>query len=151
MHELILLRHAQAEAANPAIDDYARALTDAGRAQALAAAQRLRAEGDAPGLLLYSPARRTQDTALIVSGELGMAGTAVRSVPTLYLADTSTLRAIIGSHGATVRRLLVIGHNPDLSELGAQLSAAHEGGHLATGEYWRLALDAATWRSLAGA
>ncbi|HVN98482.1 MAG TPA: histidine phosphatase family protein, partial [Steroidobacteraceae bacterium] len=74
MHELILMRHAEALPAAIDAEDFARPLTEAGRAAAARAATAL-AGGHAVDRLLYSPARRTTETALIVADvlELGPA------------------------------------------------------------------------------
>jgi phosphohistidine phosphatase SixA len=148
MHELILLRHAQAETAAIGADDYTRELTEEGLRQARAAAQRIAGRHPLPELLLYSPAHRTAATTQIVAPVLGLAPAAVRAVPELYLATPAGLRSAIRAHGSGVERLLIVGHNPGLDELGAQLAEQYRGGHLATGASWRIELAPEAWQRL---
>jgi len=148
MHELILMRHAEALPAAIDAEDFARPLTEAGRAAAARAATAL-AGGHAVDRLLYSPARRTTETALIVADVLELGPARMRAVPEMYLATPQRLRAAIAQWHDGARVLLLIGHNPSVSELGAQLAPAHRHAHLQTAGYWRLPLDAAAWRTLA--
>jgi len=147
VHELILMRHAEALPAAIDAEDYARPLSEAGRGAAARAASLL-AGGAAIERLLYSPARRTSETALIVADVLSLAPAQMHAVPELYLATPQRVRASLAQwhHGARV--VLIIGHNPSISELGAELAPAHRRGHLQTAAYWRLPFDAAAWRSL---
>ena len=145
MRTLILLRHAAAE--SPGLDgqDYDRGLTPAGRAEAEAAGRRLAALNLQPQLLLTSPARRTRATTDIVARCLGLAAAGVREDATLYLAAVPALRAVIARTAAAVGCLLLVGHNPGLSELATALDARGEGIALATGAFVRLDLPLADW------
>jgi phosphohistidine phosphatase SixA len=147
MHELILMRHAEALPAAIDAEDYARPLSDHGRAAAARAAQKL-AAGAAIERLLYSPARRTSETAAIVAAKLALQPTLLEVVPELYLATPLRIRAAIAARHGGARTLLVVGHNPSLSELGGELEANHQHAHLATAAFWRLPLAADAWREL---
>jgi phosphohistidine phosphatase len=142
---LILLRHAAAESQRLDSRDFERALTPVGRAEAEAAGRRLAALDSRPQLLLTSPARRTRDTADILVRCLGLAGASVRDDAALYLATVPALRAAIARTNAAIGCLLLIGHNPGLSELATVLDADGEGVALATGAYVRLDLQLADW------
>jgi phosphohistidine phosphatase len=142
---LILLRHAAAESQGLDARDYDRALTPAGRAEAAAAAQRLAALPTRPLLLLTSPAVRTRATAEIVARHLGLGRAAVRDDDSLYLAAAPVLRAAIARIDASVGCLLVVGHNPGLSELASMLDADRGGIALATGCFVHFALPLADW------
>jgi phosphohistidine phosphatase len=142
---LILLRHAAAESQRLDGRDFDRALTPAGRAEAEAAGRRLAALDSRPQLLLTSPARRTRDTADILARCLGLAAASVRDDATLYLATVPALRAAIARTDAAIGCLLLLGHNPGLSELATVLDADGEGVALATGAFVRLDLPLADW------
>src|SRR5579875_2861703 len=60
MHQLLLLRHANAAAAPPGLPDHARPLTAVGRAAAGAMGRAMRRLGLQPDLVLVSSARRTR-------------------------------------------------------------------------------------------
>ena len=147
VHELILMRHADALPAAIDAEDFARPLSDAGRAAAARAAGKL-AGGPAIERLLYSPARRTSETAAIVAESLSLGASRQQAVPELYLATPHRVRATIARWHGAARVILVIGHNPSISELGAELAPAHRRGHLPTAGYWRLPFDGDAWRAL---
>ena len=149
MHELILMRHAEAVPAAIDAGDFARALSAQGTAAAVRAAGRLRAAGVQIGRVLYSPAQRTSATAAIVARELGLAAGLLQALPELYAATPRAIRAAIASHHGTSRTLLVVGHNPGLSQLGGELERKHAGQHLPTAGYWRLPIDEGAWQALA--
>ena len=141
------MRHASALPAAIDGDDFSRPLSDAGRVAATRAAHQL-AQGVAIGRLLYSPARRTSDTATIVAGVLPLERFRLQEVAELYLATPATVRAAIARWHGDAHTLLVVGHNPSLSELGSELAAKRSHAHLPTAGFWRLPLDAQAWRAL---
>lgn len=139
MIELILMRHAQAEPAAIDSDDFARPLTAQGRAAASQAAKRLAGTtGISVDRLLYSPAKRTSETAAILARELALAAATLQAVPELYLATAAALHAAVSRHHAGAKCVLVVGHNPSLSEFGSQLSPDHAQEHLPTAGFWRV-------------
>lgn len=141
------MRHAQAVPAAIDGDDFARPLADAARTAAERTARRF-AAGAAIEQVLYSPARRTSDTAAIVASELKLERARLQEVPELYLATPATLRAAIARWHGGAYTLLVVGHNPGLSELGGQLDGKLSHSHLPTADFWRLRLDENAWRML---
>lgn len=118
---LILMRHAEAVSAAPGLDDFDRPLTTAGRAAAARVAARL---AQLPvRLLLHSPAARTHETALIINGQLQLPAAAVRAEDAIYLASAGSLRQLVQDNAAAGGCLLLIGHNPGVSELLQLLDA----------------------------
>jgi len=148
VHELILMRHAQAAPAGLGAEDFRRALTPAGRRAAAQAARSLAGADVRIERVLLSPARRTQETAAIVARELKLAESLLQAVPELYAASLAVIRAVIGREHGGARSLLVVGHNPGISELARQLSAQPASGHLPTAGLRRLPLTDAQWRQL---
>ena len=146
MPELILMRHAAAVPAAIDASDFERALSGPGRVEAVQAARRLAREAPAIGRVLYSPAQRTRTTADIVVAELALAEEAVVAMPTLYAATPATIRDAIAREHGGARVLLVVGHNPGLSELAGELSARPR--QLPTAGFWRGALDEEQWQDL---
>lgn len=120
--KLWLLRHAQAEPWNSAYPhDQDRPLTEQGRLDCqhlnrwLHDHPHLRA-----GTILVSPALRTQETAQIVLN--GLDWKAGISSETLWAASRSSLERLITVNADHPSPLLLIGHNPGLSELLAWLT-----------------------------
>ena len=113
MFSLYVLRHADAEPA--ASSDAARALTEKGRTQSARVGKFMAAHGLMPALILHSPFKRTLETADIVAKELGQA-----------MASDVTLRsgmrpeeglALLKGVMKRNEPVLIVGHEPDLSEL----------------------------------
>jgi len=116
---LVILRHAKA--ANPeGVLDIDRPLTPRGHADAAAAGAWLTRRGYQPDLVLCSPARRTRETWHGVALAL-KAGPAVRYADSVYNAATESLLDLVRGVDDTISMVLLIGHNPGLSQLSALL------------------------------
>jgi phosphohistidine phosphatase len=98
--------------------------------------------------LLYSPAQRTRATASIVADELALDPAVLQSVPELYAASPQSIRRSIERYHGNAVTLMVIGHNPGLSEFGHQLDGGLSGHHLSTAAFWRLPFEAGGWQRL---
>jgi phosphohistidine phosphatase len=72
-----------------------------------------------PELALVSPARRARETWDIIASRLG--AVPVRFDPRIYEAPPEQLMALIGAVEATVRTLLLVGHNPSFEDLAKHL------------------------------
>ena len=118
--ELGLLRHAHA--GDPAAwdrPDDLRPLTEKGRQQAERLGRLLAAAGFVPDAVLTSPRIRARETADLVAERLGVP---VRIDPRLgSFLDLATVEAILDDAGKPARPVLV-GHDPDFSELAADLA-----------------------------
>lgn len=144
------MRHAAALPAAIGASDFERPLSELGRLEAVQSAQRL-AGAAAIECVLFSPARRTSETAQIVAGELSLEPEALVAVPALYAATPAVIRAaLVRNHGGA-RVLLIVGHNPGISELGGELAGLGAHAQLPTAGYWRRALDAQAWQALSDA
>ena len=113
MFTLILLRHAKAVQSTG--DDFARALTDAGGADAARAGATLRRHGLCPAVAMVSPAARTRQTFEAV------AAAAERPIEAgfpdvLYEATVQTIRDLVGAIDGGAATALVVGHNPAIAE-----------------------------------
>ncbi len=151
MRRLTLMRHADAQWKDPDIADFARPLNRRGIAEAEAMARRLAALQLIPDRLMASPARRTQQTSDIVARALALAARQVRHEEALYLAGARDILKIIRTTGPRVRHLMIIGHNPGISELVRLLAAQHGVGELTTGAMCSLALTTDKWSIAAAA
>lgn len=135
MKRLTLLRHGHAVAESSGIGDADRALSPTGVAEARRAGERLGARFGSCDLLLVSSALRARQTAeAALAG--GLKAQAVRTDGRLYLASPTVLREVVGGCAAGVDHLVVVGHNPGLSELTARLSGDPAEQGLATAD-WR--------------
>ncbi|MEV4415482.1 histidine phosphatase family protein [Catellatospora sp. NPDC049609] len=120
---LVLLRHAKAD--RPVgLPDTDRPLTDRGHADAAAAGAWLVNQGYVPDLVLCSPARRTRQTWHSVAVALAGAGSPlVHYERPLYEGSPEDLIKLLQSVEPEHRTVLVIGHNPTISQLSERLDA----------------------------
>ena len=120
--ELGLLRHAHA--GDPAAwdrHDDLRPLSDKGRQQAERLGRLLAAAGFVPDAVLTSPRVRARETADLVAEHLDVQVRIDRRLGGLL--DLASVEAILDDAGSPVRPILV-GHDPDFSDLLAQLTGS---------------------------
>jgi phosphohistidine phosphatase len=113
--KLVLVRHAEAAPGDP---DELRTLTPEGHVQARKLGEQLRADGVRPDVVLSSPLLRARQTA----ADLGFGD----PEPLEELAPGATaddIRAAIAGRGETV---VVVGHQPDCSQITAALRGGEE-------------------------
>jgi phosphohistidine phosphatase len=120
MKRLLLLRHAKAEAAIDPLADLGRPLAERGERDARLIGARLQ-QHHRLGFILSSPAVRALQTAKLVAAAMGYAHEQIAVEPRLYLAEPATVAAVIATQSAAIATLLVVGHNPGLTELARQL------------------------------
>lgn len=142
MKQLLLMRHAKSDWSNDRLADHDRPLNQRGRHDAPLMGQLLSREEWTPDLILSSSARRTRETASLVAQACDYAGTP-QATRDLYLAEPDDYLAVIQGTPPEVQRLLLVGHNPGLEELVAQLSGQHE--RMPTAAVALFSLPAETW------
>lgn len=118
MKSLILMRHAKSDWSSGAGPDFERPLNPRGRTAAAALGDWLRAQGLIPDEVLSSSAERTGQTVAQLDLPEGVVPQFSRK---LYLAThNDMLHALHGARGDTV---LMVGHNPGISIVAAQILA----------------------------
>ena len=120
MHQLLLLRHAKAVAAEGKTADRDRPLSPAGRQAMAAMRAAMRDLGLAPDLILVSTARRTLET--LEALEPWDDTPLVDPLDQLYLATPAQMLAELRRVAETVRGVMLIGHNPGVQELAMSLA-----------------------------
>jgi len=121
--ELYLVRHAIAEDRTDAGDDE-RALTEAGKAKMIRATQGLRKLKVRPDLILTSPLRRARETAEILAQGLNSPKIEV-SAELSPAVDLKTVATALRPH-ARLKTVMLVGHQPGLSELASLLLTGSE-------------------------
>jgi phosphohistidine phosphatase len=116
--ELLIVRHAEAAPGDP---DELRPLTRGGRDQARALGTRLREEGVRPAAILTSPLLRARETGELIGRELG-----VESVADERLAPGANAAGIAEAAGEHDGTLVLVGHQPDCSQIAAALTGGPE-------------------------
>jgi phosphohistidine phosphatase len=122
---LILLRHAKAETPGD-MPDFERRLTHKGQVDADAAGSWLADTGLVPGLVLCSPATRTRQTWHGVSVALAQAAPDVAAPEVhyergLYEGGSTEVIDLLRAVPDEVRTVLVVGHNPTMSDVSILL------------------------------
>lgn len=113
--QILLVRHAIADAGSPSGADADRALTADGRLEFERVARALAPLGCTPRLVLHSPLRRARETAEILAQAL-----AAPLEPCPELAEAPSAELLAQLHGENVA---LVGHEPWLSALTAWLVA----------------------------
>jgi phosphohistidine phosphatase len=116
MKELWLLRHAKSDR-NVDVSDFERPLKKRGKRDAKNIGAWLKMQHFFPDVLLSSPAKRAIDTAHIVYQELNVADLFVREDERLYATTIEQLKATLASCPESAKRILLVGHNPELEDL----------------------------------
>ncbi len=122
MKKLLLLRHAKSDWHTGAETDLDRPLNKRGRKSAPIMGQRLAERGCAPDLIISSPAQRARETAEIIASQLRQAEVDIAYNPLIYGADLETLIQLVYELDDELENIILVGHNPGLSELGQWLS-----------------------------
>jgi len=117
MKRLLLLRHAKAVPATDPLVDIDRPLADRGERDARRIGERLRQQRVQPALILTSPAARALRTAQLVARTVDYPLDTIALDRRLYLAEPAAIIEIIAAQDAAIETLLVVGHNPGLTEL----------------------------------
>ena len=126
MRRLLLLRHAKAVPASESLVDIDRPLAERGERDARLIGQRLKRQRLRPALMLSSPAARALRTARLVAHEIDYPLEAIALDRRLYLAEPAAIVEIIAGQDPSIQTLLVVGHNPGLTELVHRLVPAFE-------------------------
>lgn len=149
MKTLTLVRHAKSSWGDPALPDRDRPLNERGLRDVAAMGQRLVQRGAKPDLLLASPATRARTTAEHLAQALGVKRKHIVVTDRLYAAPASELLAVIAELGDAPQHVMLVAHNPGLSDLAHRYSS--EIVHLPTCAVVELTFTAASWGDIGGA
>jgi phosphohistidine phosphatase len=145
--QLILLRHAAAEQGRPGLADIERPLSERGRTEALHAAEQIVVAGLRIDALMASPARRSRETAIIVAAQLDLARP-IHYDPPLYLGEPDVLLQSLQHCRSSAHTVLLVGHNPGLSELAQRFTGRSEPVELRTAGLCHIAFELDSWQQL---
>lgn len=148
MLRLTLLRHAKTEPAHDEQDDWDRVLEARGQKDAPEMARRLRARKLRPDKIISSPAVRALTTATIVAHEMGISEGRISRDERLYLAAPKTLLQVVRASGGDAKHLMIVGHNPGLTEFADRLSAERDIDNMPTCAVYTLEFDIPDWSEL---
>ncbi|GAB6283655.1 MAG: histidine phosphatase family protein [Ignavibacterium sp.] len=122
MKELYLLRHAKSSWDDPSLDDIERPLNNRGKKDAPLISNILAKMKIEPELILSSPSRRTLSTAQIILEELNLSKKILLVDENIYLASANELLDLLKNLDNSLIRVMLVGHNPGLTDLSNFLS-----------------------------
>lgn len=148
MKRLTLMRHADARWQDSTVSDLERPLNRRGSSDAELMAQRLAERGLVPDLILASPARRTQQTAEILVRIFAASAPRVVRDEALYLASATEILRMAQAAGPRIEHLLLVAHNPGVSELVQLLLPGAAPPELAAAGLCSIAFGCADWEAV---
>ncbi|WP_022948309.1 SixA phosphatase family protein [Methylohalobius crimeensis] len=115
--ELWLLRHAKSAWNEGVASDFERPLNDRGKRDAPRMGRWMAGQHLVPDYIVASPAKRVRQTVKRVCRALNVNLDQVRWDERIYEADVRDLLAVLRECPASATRVLLVGHDPGLSEL----------------------------------
>ncbi len=114
--ELCILRHGKSDR-NLAVDDFDRPLKKRGKAAVQRMGEWMLQQHLVPDYLVCSPAKRALVTATIVHKALAVESLVVVEDKRMYQAGLECIAAVLADCPVNARRVLLVGHNPELEDL----------------------------------
>src|SRR5262245_1247039 len=148
MLRLTLVRHAKTEQGRTGQEDWDRVLEPRGQRDAPEMGQRLKGRHLKPDRILSSPAVRAITTATIIARELGVQAAKVHQDERLYLAGPKDMLKVVHELGGNAKHLMIVGHNPGITEFGDRISAERSLDNMPTSAVYTLEFDIKDWADL---
>ena len=126
--------------------DKDRPLSDRGRRDAPKMGKRLAKRDVKPNLILSSPARRALKTAEIIAKKLDCKRKDIVVDDRFYAVAADDLLDVIHKLDDKLERVIVIGHNPEMTELAHRLSSKIT--HMPTCAVAEFTFDAKSWSKI---
>ena len=145
MKTLLVLRHAKSSWDDAALDDHERPLNKRGRRDAPRMGELVREHGLIPDVVISSDAVRARLTAEAVV-EAARYGGEILLDRRLYLAGPADILPLLRTVGEKAETVMIVGHNPGLEELVAQLTGDWQ--NLPTAALAQIVLPIDRWRDL---
>ena len=123
MKTLYLVRHAKSSWKFPELADFDRPLNRRGKRDAPMMGKRLQQQGVRPDLIISSPAKRARKIAQAVAKAVGYSASAIAYDPEVYEASADSLLTLLQATDDRVAVLILVGHNPELTDLANRLTA----------------------------
>ena len=146
MKTLFLIRHAKSSWDNTALPDKDRPLDDRGKRDAPKMGKRLQERDVKPDMILSSPAIRALTTAEIIAKKLDYKLKDIVVDDRLYAGQADDLLDVIHELGDKLERVMLFGHNPELTEFAHRLSS--EIARMPTCAVAEFTFDAKSWSNI---
>ena len=117
MKRLFILRHAKAAFNSPSGLDVDRPLTESGKQTAQKLGYKLKGRNEQIDRVWISPAVRTQQTGLFLSATAALDTDTLFTIDWLYQTNVEELLSNIHQLPNELKSILIIGHNPTLTQV----------------------------------
>ena len=149
MKRLTLLRHAKSSWTEISSTDHDRVLSERGERDAPRMGNRMAARKVRPSLIIASSAARARVTANFIAEALKYPAEFLQVEKELYLATADKILELVCGQEDNFSDLLVIGHNPGMTDLVNQLLPAIDIKNLPTSGVVALDFNTKKWSELA--
>lgn len=122
MKTLTIVRHAKSSWKDSNLSDRKRPLNRRGERDAPLMGKRIVEHGIRPSLIISSPATRAWTTAKIIATEIAYPIEFLQREDDLYLASLNDILDVIAAQDNGFNHLMVVGHNPGLTDVANFLS-----------------------------
>ncbi len=122
MKILTLVRHAKSSWKDSRLSDGERPLNKRGEHDAPMMAERIKDHGIRPSLIISSPAARAWTTARLIAEKISYPTEFLQRENKLYLASLDDLLGVVVAQDNGFNSVLVVGHNPGLTNFANFLS-----------------------------
>jgi phosphohistidine phosphatase len=119
---LTLIRHGKSSWKDTSLSDIERPLRKRGKRDAALMGQRLAERGAFADVLISSPATRALATAELIADELGYRQQDIVVDPLIYGTTDAELLDLIAGLNDAWESVILVGHNPDLTDLATRLA-----------------------------
>jgi phosphohistidine phosphatase len=143
MKTLYLLRHAKSSWGDVSLPDRNRPLEARGERDAARMGKRWSQGNKKPDLIVASPATRALATARLVAHGLKLKSRDITIDERLYAASPDTLITVIEALDDQLERVMLVGHNPGLTELAHRFDRGIV--HMSTCTLAEFRFDVASW------
>jgi len=142
---LTIVRHAKSSWNEPGLSDRERPLNKRGQRDAPRMGKRIADAGIRPSLIVSSPAKRAWTTAQLIAEELSYPVEFLQRENSLYLASLNDILDVIVDQDDGFNSLMVVGHNPGLTNMVNFLSPGITG-NLPTAGVVSVTIDQDHWK-----
>ncbi len=145
MKTLLIMRHAKSDWDNSKLSDHARPLNKRGKQDAPQMGKLLKEHDLVPDMIMTSTAERALTTAELVVLACDYDGELV-TTNSFYHADPATYLEVLQGVDDQYKRVMIVGHNPGMEELVADLTGVAE--HFTTANIAHVELPISSWSQL---
>lgn len=123
MKILYIVRHAKSSWEDSTMSDFDRPLNNRGLHDAPMMGLKLKELGFIPDQIISSSANRALSTAKLLAESISHPLSKIIETKALYLADLSTMLKIVNSVNDEIDSLMLVGHNPGMTQIINYLAA----------------------------